>query len=624
MPKLAHDGALREHHGEPAWTDVENDAKRQRRSNERSAVDVAPTTGSGEVGAVIDARPDAVDAAADLLMFAAPPATHGMPHQASNLQKTIFRDNAPPLGLNTSTPFRGPESPDVGSRGSAHAGARDDSYTSDAHHGPTKGGVFSSQNASDREEEEEEGEAYIEMDEDEDGTGGGYPAGMPRHLRHAFPTSDPAALHAAAYAAAAAGGPHTGTAHAAAAHATTTHGAVGEHGAIDAREAHILARERAVLAREAAVAAAFQALSGSAAAAPPAAPPPAAGVYSAHEVGLQMIASACAATGAPGPDNGSPSGHTAASVAGSLQALQSMAHAAQVHSSHSIIGQVDLEQLSAAHMVSTLVAAATPLEEDAGGVAKHAEASRAAIRLDAAAATKRPPALKRCGDCAGCRRRDCDRCINCRDRPSNGGPGLRKKACEQRRCLQPVPADQAPPPGVRLTGSAAVPKACWAPTPWPKSSPAAAMQPSAVPMHPPPPGAMAPGAMTNGASAALSWATLQPPQHPNSKNSSTAMQQAPTPSYVGAPAAASPAGAGGPAWVQWKLPSAARADAEKAKAAKLKAAATKPKSDLSWMPPPSKYPSLGGAAVAPAPAPAPKPKPKKKSNEMMWMTMRAL
>jgi len=44
----------------------------------------------------------------------------------------------------------------------------------------------------------------------------------------------------------------------------------------------------------------------------------------------------------------------------------------------------------------------------------------------------------RCGACEGCRRGDCGRCPNCRDKPKFGGAGVKKQACNHRRCLQPT------------------------------------------------------------------------------------------------------------------------------------------------------------------------------------------
>ena len=33
---------------------------------------------------------------------------------------------------------------------------------------------------------------------------------------------------------------------------------------------------------------------------------------------------------------------------------------------------------------------------------------------------------------------DCGRCPNCRDKPKFGGAGVKKQACQHRRCLQPT------------------------------------------------------------------------------------------------------------------------------------------------------------------------------------------
>jgi len=41
----------------------------------------------------------------------------------------------------------------------------------------------------------------------------------------------------------------------------------------------------------------------------------------------------------------------------------------------------------------------------------------------------------RCGACAGCMRHECGECDNCRDKKRFGGPGSRKQACSERRCL---------------------------------------------------------------------------------------------------------------------------------------------------------------------------------------------
>ena len=54
---------------------------------------------------------------------------------------------------------------------------------------------------------------------------------------------------------------------------------------------------------------------------------------------------------------------------------------------------------------------------------------RAAVKVDR---------VLRCGACEGCRRGDCGRCPNCRDKPKFGGAGVKKQACNHRRCLQPT------------------------------------------------------------------------------------------------------------------------------------------------------------------------------------------
>jgi len=43
----------------------------------------------------------------------------------------------------------------------------------------------------------------------------------------------------------------------------------------------------------------------------------------------------------------------------------------------------------------------------------------------------------RCGTCANCLKPDCGECINCSDKPKFGGPGVKKQACSQRKCLCP-------------------------------------------------------------------------------------------------------------------------------------------------------------------------------------------
>lgn len=52
----------------------------------------------------------------------------------------------------------------------------------------------------------------------------------------------------------------------------------------------------------------------------------------------------------------------------------------------------------------------------------------------------------RCGSCEACRAKDCGECKNCLDKPRFGGPGVKKKACINRVCLN---ADQPPSPALR-------------------------------------------------------------------------------------------------------------------------------------------------------------------------------
>mmetsp|Transcript_183 Transcript_183/g.232 ORF Transcript_183/g.232 Transcript_183/m.232 type:complete len:221 (-) Transcript_183:996-1658(-) len=46
--------------------------------------------------------------------------------------------------------------------------------------------------------------------------------------------------------------------------------------------------------------------------------------------------------------------------------------------------------------------------------------------------------LARCGTCVGCTRGDCGECKNCKDKPKYGGPGIKKQACLQRACNNPL------------------------------------------------------------------------------------------------------------------------------------------------------------------------------------------
>jgi len=44
--------------------------------------------------------------------------------------------------------------------------------------------------------------------------------------------------------------------------------------------------------------------------------------------------------------------------------------------------------------------------------------------------------LARCGKCEGCTRVECGECGSCADKPRFGGPGVKKQACEARKCLR--------------------------------------------------------------------------------------------------------------------------------------------------------------------------------------------
>jgi hypothetical protein len=54
----------------------------------------------------------------------------------------------------------------------------------------------------------------------------------------------------------------------------------------------------------------------------------------------------------------------------------------------------------------------------------------------------------RCGTCANCLQPDCGLCSNCKDKPKFMGPGVKKQACEKRKCLAPnlrsAPATKTP------------------------------------------------------------------------------------------------------------------------------------------------------------------------------------
>lgn len=40
-----------------------------------------------------------------------------------------------------------------------------------------------------------------------------------------------------------------------------------------------------------------------------------------------------------------------------------------------------------------------------------------------------------CKKCLNCIKKDCGYCINCEDKPKFGGPGVRKKCCIYKNCL---------------------------------------------------------------------------------------------------------------------------------------------------------------------------------------------
>ena len=42
--------------------------------------------------------------------------------------------------------------------------------------------------------------------------------------------------------------------------------------------------------------------------------------------------------------------------------------------------------------------------------------------------------VRRCGECEGCTRDDCGKCIGCLDKPKFGGKNTRKQACTMRKC----------------------------------------------------------------------------------------------------------------------------------------------------------------------------------------------
>merc|ERR1711865_1297874 len=84
-----------------------------------------------------------------------------------------------------------------------------------------------------------------------------------------------------------------------------------------------------------------------------------------------------------------------------------------------------------------------PREQEADPKAEDDNAGPANPQTTAAA---RSAKTARCGSCEACRAKDCGECKNCLDKPRFGGPGVKKKACINRVCLN---ADQPPSPALR-------------------------------------------------------------------------------------------------------------------------------------------------------------------------------
>ena len=83
--------------------------------------------------------------------------------------------------------------------------------------------------------------------------------------------------------------------------------------------------------------------------------------------------------------------------------------------------------LPAAQALTSVAAAKLPYSPQPA--APTSASKRAVVKVDR---------VLRCGACEGCRRADCGRCPNCRDKPKFGGAGVKKQACQHRRCLQPT------------------------------------------------------------------------------------------------------------------------------------------------------------------------------------------
>lgn len=90
--------------------------------------------------------------------------------------------------------------------------------------------------------------------------------------------------------------------------------------------------------------------------------------------------------------------------------------------------------------------------------ARHApKGSRAAAAVSAMSGAtesgKKRGTLQRCSQCVPCTRSDCGECQNCLDKPKFGGPGLRKQACEKKRCLTMTTRYATPSPEHTTLGS---------------------------------------------------------------------------------------------------------------------------------------------------------------------------
>ena len=51
--------------------------------------------------------------------------------------------------------------------------------------------------------------------------------------------------------------------------------------------------------------------------------------------------------------------------------------------------------------------------------------------------TGRKLRIKSCHKCLGCKARDCQTCIFCKDMKRHGGEGTKRQKCERRKCLNP-------------------------------------------------------------------------------------------------------------------------------------------------------------------------------------------